>query len=240
MKKPPGVILWEGQSPLDFAPIVAIATMTSKNVKTGDMIQVWILRQDMHPWEAVSSGADASICGSCPHRGVIINGKNANRSCYVAVEKAPSNIWKSYKAGKYVEYDSSVVKYFLDRKIRWGAYGDPALIPQNIVAFLSQHSAGHTGYTHLWRDSRFAWARYYFQASCDNWQDYLAASAAGWGTFRVVPKDSELPSTGVHCPADLNKSVHCMTCGMCKGGYNLEPKHIFIPAHGRGAKYAAD
>lgn len=238
MTKPPGVILWEGQSPLDSAPIVAIATLTSKNVKTGDMIQVWILCQNMHPWEAVQSGSDYSICGSCPHRGNVINGKNEQRSCYVAVEKAPSNIWKSYKAGNYVEYDSSVVKYFLDRKIRWGAYGDPALIPQTIVSFLSHMSGGHTGYTHLWRRPEYQWAQKFFQASCDNVQDYLEASSAGWGTFNVRSLGATAPAGQTQCPAVGTATlVHCESCLACSGSYVRPPRHISIEVHGRGAKH---
>ena len=44
-----GVVLYEGPSVLDGAPIAVIATLKSANVKTGDMIQTWIIRSDMHP-----------------------------------------------------------------------------------------------------------------------------------------------------------------------------------------------
>ena len=67
-----GVIIWEGASAIDGAPIRVIATglkTSSHNAKTGDLIQTWILRADMTPQEAVDSGADESICGGCPHRG---------------------------------------------------------------------------------------------------------------------------------------------------------------------------
>lgn len=64
------MILWEGKSPFDGAPIVLIATgyaRPSKNTKTGALLQTWILRQDVAPHDAVASGADASVCGDCPH-----------------------------------------------------------------------------------------------------------------------------------------------------------------------------
>lgn len=67
-----GFVLWEGPSPIDGAPIVAIVTGVadkSGNVKTGAMLQTWILRQDLSPQEAVDTGADVSICGACVHRG---------------------------------------------------------------------------------------------------------------------------------------------------------------------------
>jgi hypothetical protein len=86
MQKPNGLVLYRGPSQLDGAPIIVVATGiagASRNAKTGDLIQTWILREDISPTEAVKTGADASICGTCPHRGTISEGKNIGRSCYV-------------------------------------------------------------------------------------------------------------------------------------------------------------
>lgn len=47
-----GFVLYEGPSVLDGAPIVAIATMSTKNAKTGAMVQTWILRANMAPLAA--------------------------------------------------------------------------------------------------------------------------------------------------------------------------------------------
>ena len=44
-----GFIIYEGPSQIDGAPIVAIATLKSRNRKNGAMIQTWILRAYMHP-----------------------------------------------------------------------------------------------------------------------------------------------------------------------------------------------
>ena len=63
---PLGIVLYEGPSMLDGAPIVAIATgikSRAGNVKTGDMVQVFILRQDMSPNEAQRKGTDGAVCG---------------------------------------------------------------------------------------------------------------------------------------------------------------------------------
>jgi hypothetical protein len=38
-----GVELWRGASVIDGSPIVYIATLSSSNRKTGNMIQTWIL-----------------------------------------------------------------------------------------------------------------------------------------------------------------------------------------------------
>ena len=108
MAKPNGYILWEGSSKLDGQPIVVIATMNSSNVKTGNMIQTWILRADINPVQAVNDGDDYSICGNCPHRKKsYVDDKGVDqstRSCYVNVGQAPNSVYKAYKAGKYPRY----------------------------------------------------------------------------------------------------------------------------------------
>lgn len=69
-KRPAGYVLFEGPSAIDGAPVVVIAIVKSTNVKTGNMIQTYILRADMSPLEAAGQGLDYSICGDCPHRGI--------------------------------------------------------------------------------------------------------------------------------------------------------------------------
>jgi hypothetical protein len=69
-----GFVIWEGPSPVDGAPLVAIVTgvsdsASSDNIKTGVMLQTWIMRRDISPQEAVDTGGDRSICGDCSHRG---------------------------------------------------------------------------------------------------------------------------------------------------------------------------
>ena len=41
-QRPKGYVIWEGPSPLDNKPLVAIAIMQSTNTKTGNMVQVYI------------------------------------------------------------------------------------------------------------------------------------------------------------------------------------------------------
>ena len=80
-----GVILYEGQSAIDGAPIVAIANRiiaNSANAKTGAMVQTFIIRADVNPFTAIKDGRDHSICGDCPQR-PFKGGK-----CYVDVAKS--------------------------------------------------------------------------------------------------------------------------------------------------------
>ena len=108
MTKPIGLIIDQGNSPIDGKPYVAIATLKSKNKKTGNMVQVWIIRSDISPLDAIASGQDYSICGNCPHRGVIGDTVSANqkieRSCYVNVGREVMAVWKAYQAKNIMEH----------------------------------------------------------------------------------------------------------------------------------------
>tara|TARA_R100000084_G_C4643563_1_gene145294 strand:+ start:604 stop:1308 length:705 start_codon:yes stop_codon:yes gene_type:complete len=233
MRKPLGYVIQESTSPIDGAKIVVILTTGSRNRKTGDMCQVWILRADVSPVQAVNTGEDYSICGDCPHR----KQADGSRSCYVNVGQAPNTVWKAYQAGKY-ERDLHVLgarEAVAGRKIRFGAYGDPALIKPLIFRILTNAAEGHTAYTHQWKEPWAQWTAGYMQASCDGMADYLEASSRGFKTFAVIPKNGDSYS-GKLCPATVEGSkVTCLTCSLCDG----VKADIFVEAHGSGAKYVA-
>ena len=242
MKKPLGYILQRGTSPVDGHPFVVILTMNSTNRKTGPMPQVWILREDVDPVTAVSTGADRTICGDCPHRRrQVWDAKRKRfkwvRSCYVNPGQAPLSVWRAYHAGSYrpdlhcMEAPDAV----RGRRVRFGAYGDPALINRGVFRLLASAADGHTAYTHQWREPWAAWARGLMQASCDGLADYLEASAHGWRTFRVTPKGSGAEQ-GKQCPATVEGSVaQCVTCALCDGA----KADVWVQAHGSGARYVA-
>lgn len=138
-RKPNGLVLFEGSSVLDGQPIVVIATLNSRNSKTGDMVQTWILRSDINPVEASKTKQDASICGGCPHR------HSLGGACYVNIGQAPLAVWKAYKRGAYphvLEGDNE--KYLKGRFIRLGSYGDPAAVPVSIWKYITGLADGGT------------------------------------------------------------------------------------------------
>lgn len=229
-KANPGFIIDQGLSPIDSKPYVAILTLKSSNRKTGDMAQVWILRSDINPVEALNIGDDYSICGNCPHR----KQDDGSRSCYVNVGQAPNSVYKSFKAGRYAIASSSELKAALrGRRVRWGAYGDPAILHESVVSEINDYVLGHTGYTHQWRESFADWTKGVFQASCDGMMDYLEASKLGYKTFAVIPKGSRNYS-GKQCPATIELSeAQCKTCKLCDGA----KADIYVEAHGSGSKY---
>jgi len=236
------VILYQGPSMLDGAPIVVIATglddaRKSRNGKTGAMIQTWIMRSDIAPGDAVNSGADSSICGDCQHRGVIVNGKNVDRSCYVTIWQAPRNIYKSFHRGIYgADWNSAT---FAGLKVRLGSYGDPAAVPFHIWQRVLELTAGHTGYTHQWRASPEL--ALYCMASCDSETDRLQAKLLGFRTFRVRKSYEPTMPREISCGASKEKGhvTNCSLCQACGGTSSKARVDIVINAHGPVAKVNA-
>jgi hypothetical protein len=192
---------------------------------------------------AIATGDDYSICGNCPHRKDALG----QRSCYVNVGQGPNSVWKAYKRGAYKVLDyvdrkdlpmngsfySQIESILKGRRIRWGAYGDPAIINPQVVNLFNSYAQGHTGYTHQWREEFAQPFKGTFQASCDGFNDYLEATAHGWKTFVVVNKNVT-PIYAKQCPATVdNSSAQCITCKLCDGA----KRDIFVHAHGTGSKY---
>lgn len=240
-KTPNGVILYRGPSALDGAPIVVIATGIAKasaNAKTGAMIQTYILRDDMNPIEAVKTGADASICGDCVHRG---DGTGAGRSCYVTLIHGPSAVYRGLRNGAYDTATPDVAAaLFAGRKVRLGTYGDPAAAPLALWQDVLHSADGWTGYTHQWKTLPAAWARL-VMASADTALEMLLAQARGFRTFRVATTAGQaVKGREVVCPAseEAGKKTECFACGACAGLSSRAKVSIVIAAHGSGAVHA--
>lgn len=231
--KPNSLVLWQGQSLVDGAPLIVIASglRESKNAKTGNMVQTYILRADVSPLAAVKVGADVSICGACVHRGAAANG--IGRTCYVQVGNAPEMVWNAWQRGRIPAAGNAPIA--AGRTVRLGTYGDPAAVPVNVWHDLLRGSVGRTGYTHQWRT---AWIdtslRALVMASADTPDDRRDAIAAGWRTFRVaLPSDpARLPGEAV-CPAsaEAGKKLTCAQCLACSGADGRRGT-IVIAAHG--------
>jgi len=239
-----GVILYEDSLRVVIATGLETA---SANVKTGDMVQVWILHRTLSPLGAIRTGRDNVICGSCPHRGhrkLRANGRYGivGRRCYVEVDKAPSGIWKAYRRGRYRHATSEqYASLFSGRYVRFGAYGEPVLIPLSIVAAIVAVAKGWTGYTHMWLDSAYRDYRQYFMASVDSDSESLTATAQGWRYFRVrATHDLAVFSNEIRCPASAEGGnvTTCDHCRLCSGstGANDPRKSITIIDHSRIAK----
>ena len=245
--QPNGAIIWEGPSAIDGAPIVVIVTGTrnaSTNRKTGDMLQTWIMRADMDPIQALATDNDSSICGACPLRGLLVDGKRKGRACYVNVGQAPLSIWRAFNRGNYPRMSASdVAAMVAGRAIRLGSYGDPAMVPLDVWQALIINAPTHTGYTHQWRTRpEFSGI---LMASADTVEERKEARMAGWRAFYVVPASTvDMPTGAMECAATRARNpLSCADCGACAGTRNGTKSNaidVVIRAHGSGAKYVGE
>jgi hypothetical protein len=197
---------------------------SSHNEKTGGMIQTYFFVKETNPADAVSKGIDSKVCFDCPFAG--------GQGCYVAIGKAPMGMYRKWKRGGYQHLiDLSLVS---GRKFRFGSYGEPILLPIEIVRAIAQASDGWTAYTHQWRNPvNFKYQPYFMASTSDN--DDAIAMSYGWRTFCVTDKED---STKVECPASHEaiykasmrhawqslygatkqwKQANCQDCGLCSG-----------------------
>jgi len=222
---------------LDGAPIVVVAVVDdSTNSKTGAMVQTHILVDGVSPLDAVRSGLDASICGSCQHRGRFddILRTWVERSCYVNLGQGPRAVQDGVARGIYPTAAlEDLPRLTAGRTVRLGAYGDPAAVPFGVWLALLQHATGSTGYTHQWRDPRFAALKLVCQASCDSEADALEAQAAGWRWFRVRKNGEPLLDAEFVCPAseEAGRRTVCAKCLLCSGTSRVAKSPVII-AHG--------
>lgn len=209
---------------------VVIATgfkRASKNVKTGDMIQIWIIRHDVNPIAANERNLDRAICGDCPLKG----NSTQPRTCYVLLKNAPLAVFNAFKRGSYPKLSDYSV--FAGRSVRFGAYGDPVHIPFPIVQSICKVASNWTGYSHQWRNPVFASYSSVFMASIEKALDQEVARSQGWRTFRVVQNQSERTTGEIAC-VNESRGVQCADCGLCSGA-STRAKSITITVHGNGA-----
>lgn len=227
MTKPNGYVVFETTF------IVAVATgfnRKSSNIKTGSMIQVWILNRNLHPVVAQRLGKDKLVCGDCPLRPSLPK-LPGEADCYVETGKAPAAVWRAYRAGKYPKLEATDV--FTGKAVRFGAYGDPSKLPLALLAEIAGKASRHTGYTHQWRNPLLKGYSRFLMASADDVEAQIEATKAGWRTFRVSPKGSAFVMRDeISCPAskEAGERVQCIRCGLCNGNQK-RTRNIVIQAH---------
>ena len=104
---------YNGVSQLDRrSPIIAVMSNCQYNpedynIKTGDMLQTYIIMRDVHPQHAIDFMIDDCICGKCVHKKGwkkhIVNGKvKLVRTCYVNIGKGVTAIWSHSSEAMYL------------------------------------------------------------------------------------------------------------------------------------------
>jgi len=214
-------IIYKGPSLLDGKPIVAIATWSNRNTKTGAVVQTYILRSDINPLEASKTGEDFSICGDCTMRGEVNDDpkrKQAKgRRCYVNLGQGVLIVYKSFLRGVYAMANTKAGRNTLGRArfVRVGTYGDPAAVPAFIWEQLLAEADTFTAYSH-----QSGWRPDIAMQSADNKAEALDHWKAGRRTFRVIADLGELDKANeALCPAskEAGRRVQCTACKLCKG-----------------------
>jgi hypothetical protein len=226
------ILLYDGPSQLDGARILVIATAQNGNRKIGHMLQLWIV-PSISPIAAVRSGADASVCGDCKHRG---DGHGRQRSCYVETWRAVENIWQARGKAIPMTPQAFAVRH-PGLQLRIGAYGDPVAVPIQVWRQLLSTAAGFTAYTHAWRRPQARVYQDFCMASVDTLPEQAVAAAAGWRTFRVRQREEPLQADEVACPAseEAGHRTVCASCELCQGAQRRGVKHVAIVVHGTSA-----
>ena len=234
---PDTIVLWAGPSSFDGTPIMLIGhrvNAPSENVKTGDMVQVSIMRADRAPIDAWKAGMDGAVCPeACAHRSTARGGSG---ECYVNKARL-SSAWRAARREIEAGRIGWVPGTFAGVRIRAGMEGDPAAAPFEVWAALLSEARGHTGYTAAWRTLPREWSRY-FMASVSSPADYLRARSKGWRPFAASASEADdrafeaAGSTGCEADREVN-ALQCVTCIACNGASrNAARPGRYVKLHG--------
>jgi hypothetical protein len=170
------------------------------------------------------------VCFDCPFRGYLkcYTHKYQQYAGFVSMLKS---IVREFTTLDYIPYVGNSTEKILcmakGRYIRFGTYGEPTLIPLDLVASMVNVSKSHTGYTHQWaKNLDFA---KYFMASTHNEAQAVIAQKMGFRSFIATNKPVK---TAVTCPASKEAGFKstCEKCGLCSGE-RKGTKNIVILEH---------
>lgn len=203
--------------------------METSNTKTGNLVQNYILPESwLTTNESISRLSDKDICFDCPHS------QSENKTCYVRKGNSFMGLMSKVRSlrKKFIpeysqEIEDRLIEAIAGRGIRFGAYGEPVLLGEELISKIAKSSKFWTGYTHQWH--KFNWAKDYFMASVESNLIARAAEAMGFRTFFVG--DTALENY-VTCPAskEAGKKAECADCKMCMGTQS-KAKNIKILKH---------
>jgi hypothetical protein len=204
-----------------FYTVFSCVHKASTNTKTGDMIQTYFISKSRINEHKIFGAK----CETCP----IVN------ECYVSRDKlAVRRALKRLCDGLSTSYQWStldqVLKLITGRKLRFGTYGDPSVLPLEDVAKITSVLTSWTGYTHYWKEIDQGYSAY-FMASVESLEGELLASSLGYRFFRVLLKKDEVLESmnSIECP-NTTRGITCAQCGLCKGT-SSKGKSIYIHEH---------
>jgi len=179
---------------------------------------------------------DSEVCFDCPF--AVSNGAKLT-ACYTHKMMQYSGFLSSLRSirtkltwDQIPEFSSEIAekitKLATGKYIRFGTYGEPSLIPLDLVSSLCLVASNWTGYTHQWAfKSEY---KAFFMASCHNEGQANYAASKGWRSF-IAAKEA-IQGT-VNCPAseEAGFKSNCSKCGLCSGTNGKGKKNVYILQH---------
>jgi hypothetical protein len=194
----------------------------SSNSKTGMAIQNYLIPKSWGEEGRVAD--DKDVCFDCPHS----QAKGA--TCYVrkgnpfrgliSKTKSVNRMYKDIpEFSKATE--EAILKMCEGQFVRFGAYGEPILLGEDLVKKITKVARTWTGYTHQWHQDKYQWAKKYFMASVDSVFEKSVARKKGWRPFFVTddPNYIQDKKDSLSCPAsaEAGRKSTCNVCSLCKG-----------------------
>jgi hypothetical protein len=180
---------------------------------------------------------DKSVCGDCPFA---VNNGAKLQACYthkftqyVGFLGQIRSIAKEFGSFEAIPTLTSKILYNIlknasGKYVRFGTYGEPSLIPFDVMELICDVAKSWTGYTHQWA-KKPEYSKY-LMASTHNLKQVELAMNLGFLSFTASP--IPIPSL-VSCPASKESGFksNCSKCGLCSGTEGKGDKSVVILEH---------
>jgi hypothetical protein len=185
---------------------------------------------------------DKEVCFNCPFS--FNQNKGKSGGCYThkgllsfGLKSKLNRLNKLYLSGKiqdgYFGIFEKIYKYSLKYPIkfaRFGTYGEPTLLPIELMTALSTIVKKYSGYTHQYMNVSKEYNRF-LMSSVHNIFEANISKDLGYRSFLV---GSDKPANFVLCPSSStiakDNKLSCANCGLCAGS-NIGAKDIFEFKH---------
>ena len=216
--------IWEDTQRNIYAALYCLER-SSSNSKTGDMVQLAILPIDSKPTKALKT-RQLPNCGDC----ALIS------TCYV------NTVSLNAVYDQTVNQTVAAVPKRFRAPIRLGSWGDPGLLPIDLLQQLSRTAGAHTGYTHLWQEIEQEYSQL-LMASIDHLTakkqgltvDQLKRLAwdKGYRTYTILQPGEKQSAQERSC-LYVSNNTQCRYCKLCNGAGSQ--RSIAAPLHGPNNK----
>jgi hypothetical protein len=179
---------------------------------------------------------DGKVCFDCPF--AVSNGAQLS-ACYTHKMMQYSGFLSSLRSiGKLLSFDeipelsidmyNDIVDMCWNRYVRFGTYGEPSLMPMDLLERICKYCKNWTGYTHQW--SKKPEYAPYFMASTHTEDEERIANLIGYRSFVASPTPI---SKFISCPASAEMGFRssCSKCGLCSGTKGKGAKSVIILEH---------